>query len=251
MKSRGGKMQTLKSESLWVDYEATKDKKVREQLIENYMPLVKHIVHRIHVSLPPYLDYEDLVSYGIFGLLQAIERYDASKNVKFETFAYARIKGSIIDELRKNDSIPQSIRAKAKSLQETYSYLEQTLGRTVTDEDLCQHLGISSAELQNIYEDISILNNIISLDDVILTETSEYALPEIQAEIEDVKRILSLAIEVLPPQEKLVVTLYYYEGLNFKEISQVMDLSQGRISQLHSKAILRLRGRLGRKKADL
>lgn len=122
-------MQGASAEALWESFKGTRDKSIKEELIKKYIPLVKHIIHRLHVNLPPYLDYEDLVSYGILGLIQAIDRYDVSKKVKFETFAYSRIKGSIIDELRKNDNIPQSVRDKAKALKATYDFLEQKLGR--------------------------------------------------------------------------------------------------------------------------
>ncbi|MCR4430532.1 MAG: FliA/WhiG family RNA polymerase sigma factor [Tepidanaerobacteraceae bacterium] len=245
-------MEAIKSDRLWLDYNDTLDGNLKEKIIEKYIPLIKHIVSRMAISLPAYIDSDDLISYGIFGLLQAIDRYDASKGVKFETYAYARIKGSIIDELRKLDWVPQSIRKKAKLIQRTYSELEQALGRAVTDEDVCKHLNISKGELQNIYNEIA-FTSIISLDDLLYAEdfTKETARPDIMAEKQELKKILGEAINRLPYQEKLVVTLYYYEGLTLKEIAKVLDLSQGRISQLHTKAILRLRGSLSRKRAIL
>ncbi|MDK2877500.1 MAG: polymerase sigma factor FliA [Thermoanaerobacteraceae bacterium] len=248
--TRGGKMEALRADRLWADYNDTKDKKIKEQLVESYIPLIKHIVNRMAISLPSYIDSEDLISYGIFGLLQAIERYDASKGVKFETYAYARIKGSIIDELRKLDWIPQNIRKKAKLLQKAYAELEQSLGRTVKDEDICNYLNLSNDELQNLYNEIA-FTTVLSFDDLLFTEDymRESVRPDIMAEKKEVKRLLGQAINRLPYQEKLVITLYYYEGLTLKEISKVLELSQGRISQLHTKAILRLRGSLSRKRA--
>ncbi|WP_422445779.1 FliA/WhiG family RNA polymerase sigma factor [Thermoanaerobacterium sp. DL9XJH110] len=243
-------MQTLKAEQLWSNYSDTKDKKAREELIESYLPLVKHVVNRISISLPPYLDYEDLISYGIFGLLQAIDRYDASRGVKFETYAYARIKGSIIDELRKLDWVPQNVRKKAKQLQNAYAELEQNLGRTVTDQDVCRQLNISAEELQAIYKEVA-FTTVLSFEELISVEDRREgsSRPDTYVEKEEVKKMLGEAVDRLPPQEKLVITLYYYEGLNLKEISEVLNLSAGRVSQLHTKAILRLRGSLSRKRA--
>lgn len=247
-------MQIQNTEKLWQNYSATKDKYIKEQLIEKYLPLVKHIVNRLNINLPPYLEYEDLISYGIFGLIQAIERYDVNKGVKFETYAYARIKGSIIDELRKIDGVPQETRKKAKTIQNTFSELEQILGRSADDSDICEYLGITKRELDEIYNEISKVGYALSLDDLIISdediEKNHFQRPDIQAEREETKRILANAINKLPQQEKLVITLYYYEDLNFKEIAEVMELSQGRISQLHTKAILRLRGHLSRKKVS-
>jgi len=243
-------MEALRSDRLWLDYNDTKDKNLKEKLVESYIPLIKHIVNRMAISLPSYVDNEDLISYGVFGLLQAIERYDVTCGVKFETYAYSRIKGSIIDELRKLDWVPQNIRKKASLLQKAYAELEQSLGRTVKDEDICKHLNISSEELQHIYNEIA-CTSVLSFDDLPFTEdfTKESFRPDIMAEKQEIKNILGQAINRLPYQEKLVVTLYYYEGLTLKEISKVLELSQGRISQLHTKAILRLRGSLSRKRA--
>jgi len=245
-------MLNANTENLWKIYHTSKDHSVKEKIIENYLPLIKHIVNRMNVKLPSYLEYDDLISYGVFGLLQAIERYDAKKGIKFETYAYSRIKGSIIDELRKIDWIPPGVRKKAKILQNAFAELEQSLGRSVNDEDICKHLNISVDELHKMYSDVATLYNVLTFDDLINIETFKSdSQPEIQAEKQELKEILGNAINKLSPQERLVITLYYYEGLNFKEIANVLDLSQGRISQLHTKAILRLRGHLSRKKTHL
>ncbi|HHW02840.1 MAG TPA: FliA/WhiG family RNA polymerase sigma factor [Thermoanaerobacterales bacterium] len=243
-------MEALRVDKLWLDYNDTKDKKIKEELVLSYIPLIKHIVNRMAISLPSYIDTEDLISYGVFGLLQAIERYDVTCGVKFETYAYARIKGSIIDELRKLDWVPQNIRKKAKLLQKAYAELEQRLGRTVKDEDLCEYLNLSIDELQDLYNKIA-FTTVVSFDDLLFNEDSEgeSGRPDVAVEKKEVKRLLGQAINRLPYQERLVVTLYYYEGLTLKEISKVLELSQGRISQLHTKAILRLRGSLSRKRA--
>ena len=245
-------MQSANSEQLWKIYHNSKDHSVKEKIIENYLPLIKHIVNRMNINLPSYLEYEDLISYGIFGLLQAIERYDAKKGIKFETYAYSRIKGSIIDELRKIDWIPPGVRKKAKVLQNAFAELEQSLGRSVNDEDVCRHLNITIEELQKMYAEVGAVYNVLTFDDLLNFESAKSSIqPDIQAEKHELREILGNAINQLPPQERLVITLYYYEGLNFKEIAKVLELSQGRISQLHTKAILRLRGHLSRKKMHL
>lgn len=238
-------------EKLWQKFYNTKDDETKQKLIENYIPLVKHVVYRMNIKLPTYLEQDDLISYGIFGLIQAVDRYDIKKGVKFETYAYSRIRGSIIDELRKLDLIPQNIRKKAKFLENIYSQLEQELGRSVSDRDICRKLKISQTELDEMYMEITPFTNLIPFDDFLFVENKSKAKPEIQIEQMEVKKILAKAINSLSKQEKLVITLYYYEGLNFKEISEVLDLSQGRISQLHTKAILRLRGKLSKDKENL
>lgn len=241
----------IQMEKMWQTFHDTRDSEIKKKLIENYIPLVKHVVYRMNIKLPTYLEQDDLISYGIFGLIQAIERYDVKKGVKFETYAYSRIRGSIIDELRKLDLIPQSIRKKVQLLQNTYSQLEQGQGSPVSDEDVCKKLNVSLSELNNLYKKITPFTNLIPFDDFILVENNKFQKPEKSLEQKEVKRLLGNAINSLTKQEKLVITLYYYEGLNFKEISKVLSLSQGRISQLHTKAILRLRGKLSKKKANL
>lgn len=245
-------METANSEKLWKSYYQSKDNSIKEKLIENYIPLIKHIVNRMNINLPPYLEYEDLISFGVFGLLQAIERYDAKKGVKFETYAYSRIKGSIIDELRKTNFIPQGVRKKAKLLQDAFADLEQILGRSVNDEDLCEYLNITTEELHQLYSEVTSFYCVSAFDDLIGYEGGyAQSQPDVEAEKQELKETLVKAINKLQPQERLVITLYYYEGLNFKEIAEVLGLSQGRISQLHTKAILRLRGHLSRKRAYL
>jgi len=245
-----GKMQLLKQKRLWQSYNTNKDKKTKDDLIEVYLPLVKYVVNRLIISLPPYLDYQDLISFGVFGLIQAIERYDPSRGIKFETYAYTRIRGSIIDEIKRMDWIPNSVRKKAKILQNAYEVLEQTLGRTITDDDICKHLNISLKELEELYRETSFLH-IMPLDEISDKEYLSLANndPEKVLEKNEIKKILANSIEKLRPEEKLVITLYYYEGLTLKEISQVMNLSQARISQIHTKAILRIRGSLSKKRA--
>ncbi|HHX24468.1 MAG TPA: FliA/WhiG family RNA polymerase sigma factor [Thermoanaerobacterales bacterium] len=244
-------MSSINTEKLWESYYNNKDSQTKGKLVEKYLPLIKHIASRININLPPYIEYEDLISYGIFGLMQAIDRYDITKGVKFETYAYTRIRGSIIDELRKLDWIPQNTRKKAKMIQDAFSELEQSLSRSVNDKDICDYLDIDIKQLHEIYKEVSAIWGPLSFDDLIGFEDDRQVSiqPDAYAEKEELKELLGNAINQLPPQEKLVITLYYYEGLNFKETAQVLDLSQGRISQLHTKAILRLKGYLSKKRA--
>ncbi|MDN5330921.1 MAG: polymerase sigma factor FliA [Tepidanaerobacteraceae bacterium] len=240
--------EAVRAENLLIEYKTKGDSTLKEKLVKTYIPLVKHIAARLAINLPPSVDYDDLVSVGVIGLLQAIDRYDVEKGVKFETFAYMRIKGAMLDELRRLNWIPQKAMEKAKILQQAYSELEQELEGNVKDEDICRKLNITMDELQQTYKELA-ATNLVSLEEVLSVVAEEDERPERYVEKEELKKLLGEAIEKLPDKEKLVIALYYYEGLNLKEISAVLDLSPARVSQLHTKAILRLRGSLSRKKA--
>ncbi|TYP59903.1 FliA/WhiG family RNA polymerase sigma factor [Thermosediminibacter litoriperuensis] len=240
--------EAVRAENLWIEYKNTGDSNLKERLIEEYIPLVKHIAARLAINLPPSVDYDDLVSAGVIGLLQAIERYDVGKGVRFETFAYTRIRGSMLDELRRLNWIPQKTMEKARLLQDAYSQLEQELNGNVKDENICRKLNITMAELHQTYKELA-ATNLVSLEEILSVAVEDNGGPESHVEKEEIKKILGEAIDKLPPKEKLVVALYYYEGLNLKEISVVLNLSPARISQLHTKAVLRLRGSLSRKRA--
>lgn len=237
-----------KIENLLFQYKTKGDAAIKEEVVKLYIPLVKHIAARLAINLPPSVDYDDLVSAGIIGLLQSIDRYDVEKGVKFETFAYMRIKGAMLDELRKLNWVPQKTMEKAKILQQAYSELEQELGGNIRDEDICRKLNITMEELKQTYRELA-ATNLVSLEEVLSVVAEEDERPERFVEKEEVKRLLGDAIDKLPDKEKLVVALYYYEGLNLKEIASVLNLSPARVSQLHTKAIFRLRGSLSRKKA--
>ncbi|MHB8926030.1 MAG: FliA/WhiG family RNA polymerase sigma factor [Bacillota bacterium] len=251
-------------ERLWTLYKKGKDLRAREELILNYASLVKYIAGRLAMGMPPNVELDDLISYGIFGLIDAIEKFDPERGVKFETYAIARIKGAILDGLRAFDWAPHSLRQKARELERAYGDLEAKLGRSVSDEEVAGHLGISLEQLQGRLAGVSSLA-LLSLDDLWPNEGFGDGLvrpldtiiddnspdPVAFVVFEEKKALLAEAIDKLPEKERLVVALYYYEGLTAKEISQVMNLSQSRISQLHSKAILRLRGRLSRLKNRL
>ena len=237
---------------LWLEYQKHRKAEVREILVEQYLPLVKMVAGRIAISLPQYVDKDDLVSNGFFGLLDAVEKYDPARGIKFETYAVARIRGAILDAIRAQDWVPTSLRQKAKQYEQTLAVLENKLGRSATDEEISQALGISINDLYTLLSQLN-ASTIVPLEEFIKTETpsSHQMNPSAQIETEDVKNSLAKSIDKLPDKERLVVTLYYYEGLTLKEISLILKLSEARISQLHTKAIFRLRGALSRIKSSL
>ncbi|KYO64561.1 RNA polymerase sigma-D factor [Thermovenabulum gondwanense] len=212
------------TEKLINEYKTQKSKDSLEKLIELYIPLVKYIAGRLAIGLPSFIDYDDLVSLGMYGLLQALERFDPAKGVKFETFAFYRIKGAITDGLRKMNPI----RNKNTSF---FSNFEEISSDEYISEGE-EHYGVMLWDLININKDL--IND-----------------PQYELELSETKKVLAEAIGRLPEKEKIVVSLYYYDGLTLKEISRVLDLTPARISQLHSKAIRRLRGYLSRKKKYL
>ncbi len=237
---------------LWCEYQRHRKPEIRDLLVENYLSLVKLVAGRIAMSLPQHVDRDDLVSNGFFGLLDAIEKFDPGRGIKFETYGVARIRGAILDAIRAQDWVPTSLRQKAKQYEQVIASLEHKLGRSATDEEISLELGI---EVEELYQLLSKLNasTLIPLDEFIKTETSsgQTVNHSQQLEAEETKKLLADNIDKLPEKERLVVSLYYYEGLTLKEISLILKLSEARISQLHTKAILRLRGALSRIKASL
>lgn len=236
---------------LWLAYQQGRKVEIREKLIERYLPLVKLVASRLAISLPQYVDKDDLISNGFFGLLDAIEKYDPMRGIKFETYAVVRIRGSMLDAIRAQDWVPVSIRQKAKNYEQTLAQLENKLGRSAADEEIAEALGVTIAELYTLINQLNV-STVIPLEEFIKTETSSNHLvnPSEQIEIDEIKHGLAKAIDKLPEKEKLVVALYYYEGLTLKEISLILKLSEARISQLHTKAIFRLRGALSRIKSS-
>jgi len=242
--------------ALWDDYKATGRRDLRDQLIIQYSPLVKYVAGRVSVGLPQSVEQADLVSYGIFGLIDAIDKYDASRGIKFETYAITRIKGAIIDELRAIDWVPRSVRAKARTVERAYARLEGKLMRTPTDAEVAEELQITEAELQQIFSQISFVG-IVALDDVVAgsSDRSEATTlgdtiadrregPMAAYEVEEMKQILAGAINRLGEREKIVLTLYYYEGMTLAEIGRVLGVTESRVCQIHTKAVLQLRGRM-------
>lgn len=258
-----GNREQENTKQLWYNYKTKKDLNAREQLILRYIHLVKYVAGRLAVSLKGYFEVDDLVSAGIYGLINAVDRFDPDRGIRFETFALARIRGAIIDWLRSTNWIPQSVRSKAKKLEKALVELEKTLGRPPEERELADYLGLDLESLNRLLHEVA-PSTLISFDEYLRRSEGEEGLspeeliadansinPAEHIELEEIKRMLSEAIERLPEKEKLVITLYYYEGLTMKEIGHVLSLSESRISQLHTKAILRLRGRLSRKKGGL
>lgn len=236
--------------NIWEAYTKTKDLKLREELIIKYTYLVKYVAGRLYASYGNNVEFDDLVSYGIFGLIDAIDKYDLSRGVKFETYAQLRIRGAIIDQLREMDWLPRSVRQKSKELEKTYYELESTLGRPATDEEMADRLGVTVEEFQKKIQNINTYS-IVSLDDLLeqkrevvcSAEERQEDAPENVVENTEVKEILIDTINTLPEKEKKIVALYYYEELTYKEIGKLLSISESRVSQLHTKAIIRLKNK--------
>lgn len=231
--------------AIWLRYKETKSVEVRNAIAEHYLPLVRIVCGRLAVSLPPHLDRDDLLSSGFFGLLDAIERFDPARNIKFETYAGVRIRGAIIDYLRSKDWIPVSMRQRIRKYEQTVTRLEAELGRAATDKELASALGISIDELQFLINQANAAT-VIPLEEYLKTDVAETidTNPANSTEFFELKETLAKAIERLPEKERTVISLYYYEELTLKEISLILHLSEARISQLHTKAIFRMHGYL-------
>ena len=237
---------------LWRRFRQSRSIELRNQLAEYYLPLVKVVAGRVAISLPSHVDKDDLLSSGVFGLLDAIERFDPDRKNKFETYAGVRVRGAILDYLREKDWVPVTMRQKIRNYEQTVFELENKLGRPAEDTELAEALGLSVPELQNLESQISIAT-VIPLDDYLRADIPAGADPDPSVKLErrELQQTLAAAIERLPDKEKKVVALYYYEELTLKEISLIMNLSEARISQLHTKAVFRMRGYLARMKASL
>jgi len=245
------------TQALWQDYRRNRDQALRDRLILTYAPLVKFVAGRLGATLPAHVDEQDLVSYGLLGLIGAIERFDPDREIKFETYAISRIKGAIIDELRSLDWVPRSVRTRAREIERAIAELERRLHRAPTDEEIAAKVGITTDELENSLSEIS-RSSMAALDElwspsggggdqIALIDTIEDADapdPEFSLEQTEMREALGEAIARLPEREKLVVTLYYYEELTLREIGEVIGVTESRVSQLHTKAVLRLKARL-------
>ena len=243
-------------EDLWSSYRAGATREVRDKLIVTYAPLVKYVAGRVLSGLRPSVDQGDLVSYGIFGLIDAIDKYDPARNVKFETYAITRIRGAIIDELRAIDWVPRSVRAKARAVEKAYATLESRLMRTPSDAEVAAELGMSERDLQNLFAKITFVGP-AALDEVLSsgTQGDEWMTlgdtvpdrnegPGEVFESEEQKQILAAALNRLDDREKVVLTLYYYESLTLAEIGDILGVTESRVCQIHTKAILQLRSRM-------
>lgn len=230
----------------------------RNDMIIEYLPLVKFIASRIASRLPNHIEVADLVNSGIIGLIDAIEKFDASRKIKFKTYAEFRIKGAILDELRALDWVPRSTRQKASKLEKAYAEVEQRLGRSASDAEMMEHLGINAEEFDALVREARGVA-LISLDELQPDhdENFEHNLLEYLADpeamdpaqimnLDQIYRIVAETIDQLPEKERLVISLYYYEELTMKEIGEILSITESRVSQIHTKAILRLRGRLSK-----
>ncbi|CAM3358147.1 FliA/WhiG family RNA polymerase sigma factor [Marinicrinis lubricantis] len=247
-------------QQLWIEWKQDHNSEAKKALIEKHLPLVDYVVNRLAIGLPGNVSKDDLTSHGIMGLIDAVEKFDLSRNLQFETYASWRIRGSIIDGLRQGDWVPRSVREKAKKLEEAYQTLEQQYLRSVSDDEVSSYLQINKKELDQMLQEVAV-TTLYSLEEPIKEEEAETRMALLMDEsaknpvstIHDVylKESLARAIERLTEKERIVVTLLYYEDLSLSEIAEVMSLTPSRISQLHSKAILRLRGALQRNKEQL
>ena len=243
--------------SAWDEYKADGDDGARDRLILHYSPLVKYVAGRVGVGLPANIDQADLISYGIFGLIDAIDKYDLGREIKFETYAISRIRGAIIDELRAIDWVPRSVRFKAREVEKAYQALENRLKRPPDDKEIAAELGVSVPELNTIYSQLSNVS-LVALDELMSVDGDKGDKLSLVDTLEDqrtvgpmeafenveMKGILTEAVNKLPEREKIVVTLYYYEGLTLAQIGQVLGVTESRVCQMHTKAVVALRSKI-------
>ena len=244
-------------DELWRSYKTTGDERLREQLILHYSPLVKYVAGRVSVGLPPNVEQADFVSSGVFGLIDAIEKFDIEREIKFETYAITRIRGAMIDELRALDWIPRSLRQKAREIEQASVRLEHRLGQTPNERQIAQEMGIGLGELHQVFSRLSLVN-VLALDEVLTLSTGDGDRLSLMETLEDLsadnpvevvenretRHLLARAVNTLPDREKTVVTLYYFEGMTLAEIGQVLGVTESRVCQIHAKAVLTLRTRL-------
>jgi len=246
-------MKSLDREKMWDSYRKKPTAELREQIIIEYAQLVKIVAGRLGMYLGSNVEYDDLVSYGIFGLIDAIDKFDLSKDVKFETYASLRIRGAILDQIRKMDWIPRTVRQKQKKLDEAMKNIEMRTGKTASDEELAKEIGITDDELLNWQSQLKV-TNVVSLNEYVeqgnepvmdAHRNSHFIQPEEQVAQDELKQVLADTLEQLTEKERRVIELYYYEELTLKEISKVLDVSESRISQLHTKALAKMKKKMG------
>jgi len=246
----------MSEQELWIHYKKSRDPEIRDKFVRQYAPLVKYVAGKVAIGMPHNVEFDDLVGFGVFGLFDAIEKFDPEKHVKFKTYAVTRIRGAIFDELRSIDWVPRSVRQKTREIEEVINKLESNLGRSASDKEIAKEMGVSTQEFQKVMLKIS-GTSILSLNDIWYTgeendsvsivesiESPHSLNPDTIVEKEEIKRVIVEAISELPEKEKKVLVLYYYEDLTLKEIGQVLEVTESRISQLHTKAIMRLRAKL-------
>lgn len=246
-------MKTAEREQLWEEFFKNPSTELREQIIVEYAPLVKIVAGRLSMYLGYNVEYDDLVGYGIFGLIDAIDKFDINKEVKFETYASLRIRGSILDQIRKMDWIPRTVRQKQKKIDEAIRKIETETGRNAKDEEIARELGVSEEELTNWQSQLKV-TNLVSLNEYVdqglepvmdARNNSHFAQPEDAIAEEELKKMLAQSLEILTEKERKVITLYYYENLTLKEISNILEVSESRVSQLHTKALTKMKKIMG------
>jgi len=240
---------------LWDRYTSKPTRAVRDQLIVHYSPLVKYVASRVAAGLPQNVEQADLVSYGIFGLIDAIDKFDLDRGYKFETYAISRIKGAMLDELRSMDWVPRSVRTKAKRIEQANAKLEAKLGRAPSDEEIAEELDITVEDLDEMLTKISFVG-VVALDEMLSgsergdSQTLGDTIPDKgngplgSFEVEEMRQLLAESINSMTEREKIVLTLYYYEGLTLAEIGEVLGVTESRVCQIHTKSVIRLRSRL-------
>lgn len=246
-------MKTVDKEMLWDSYRKKPTQELREQLIIEYAQLVKLVAGRLSIYLGHNVEYDDLVSYGIFGLIDAIDKYDLSKSVKFETYASLRIRGAILDQIRKMDWIPRTVRQRQRKMEDAVKQIEMRTGKTATDEEIAKELGLSDDELLNWQSQLKV-TNVVSLNEfeengpeplVDAANPSRFSQPEEVVEEAELKETLAESLKILTEKERRVIELYYYEEMTLKEISAILGVSESRVSQLHTKGLMKLRKKMG------
>lgn len=246
-------MKAVSKEQLWDQYRRMQTPELREQIIIEYAPLVKLVAGRLNMYLGYNVEFEDLVSYGIFGLIDAIDKFDITKDVKFETYASLRIRGAILDQIRKMDWIPRTVRQKQKKIDEAIRVVETRTGKTASDEEIASELGLSEDELLDWQSQLKV-TNVVSLNEYVeqgtepVMETrgnSHFIQPEEMIEQSELKEMLQKAMEQLTEKESKVILFYYYEEMTLKEISRVLEVSESRVSQLHTKALSKMQKTMG------
>ena len=246
-------MKEVERQKIWEKYTKNPTQEMREQIIIEYAPLVKIVAGRLSMYLGGNVEYEDLVSYGVFGLIDAIDKFDTNKDVKFETYASLRIRGSILDQIRKMDWIPRTVRQRQRKIDEAIKSLEARTGKTPTDEMLAEELGVSGEELLSWQSQLKV-TNVVSLNEFVESGNEpvmdakgnfRFAQPEEVIAETELKRMLKDAMQLLTEKEQKVILLFYYEDLTLKEISRVLEVSESRISQLHTKALQKMKKKMG------
>ena len=246
-------MKASEREKLWETYQKAPTPQLREQIIVEYAPLVKLVAGKLVMYLGNNVEYDDLVGYGVFGLIDAIDKFDSAKEVKFETYASLRIKGAILDQIRKMDWIPRTVRQKQRKIDEAAKAVEGRTGHQATDNEIAEELGLTSEEFTGWQSQLKV-TNLVSLNEFMeqgnepvmdARRNSHFEQPEEVISKEELKEVLGEALDSLTEKEKKVILMYYYEDLTLKEISQVLEVSESRVSQLHTKALVKMKKKMG------